>query len=356
MGFGELNWMKTLNVCGELCLSLVDNFDCINSLFKICGRDYKVGKDDIIDVFGLPNSGEFIVESKNAIDREKLAELYNIDSSKKIYLQDLVIDLDKIDGESNEFKAKFVLYTIGCLLCPRSTTYVESSWLGYLNEKVLKGEVDWVSHVYKMLWSGIDEFQKLVGRQYVSGCIIILQVMYADIVSGNRERRRGCRPLKILASSWRVQEMNTLLSDIDDYGIEKKLINIRDEPKLSDHDVQTDDCNKEKHVRLLPIGLRGGYHYVMGPSLNEDGHKQCPMDEADVPSSPKKKVESCMSLLNVVMEDLKFIKSQLLDGSKSYCGKRNEGIPCRDGDAGERHNAFGGFDKTPDFKESGDGG
>ncbi|OMO57625.1 hypothetical protein COLO4_35220 [Corchorus olitorius] len=351
--------------------------DSYGRSFKICGRDYKVGKDDIVDVFGLPNSGECIVESRNAIDREKLAELYNIDSSKKIYLQDLVIDLDMIDGKSNEFKAKFVLYTIGCLLCPRSATYVESSWLGYLNEKVLKGEVDWASHVHKMLWSGINEFKKSVGNQYVSGCIIILQVMCADIVLGNRERRRGCRPLKILASSWGVQEMNTLLSGIDDYGIEKK--EARDEPKLSDHDVQTDDCNKKNMYGLEEdtiMSWSDDCEDVKGSSLNGDGHEQCPMDEADVPSSPKEKgddgdelqwlrmefaktnakVESCMSLLNVVMEDVKFIKSQLLDGSKSYVGKRDEGIPRTYGDAGERQNAFGSFDNTPDFKESGDAG
>ncbi|OMO85791.1 hypothetical protein COLO4_21437 [Corchorus olitorius] len=259
--------------------------------------DYKVGKEDIVDVFGLPNSGEFIVESRNAIDREKLHELYNIDSSKKIYLQDLVIDLDKIDG-------------------------------------------------------------------YVCG--------YSIRKSGKAKRVSA---IEILASSWGVQEMNTLLSGIDDYEIEKK--GSGDEPKLSDHDVQTDDCNKEKHglEEDTIMSWSDDCEDVKGPSVNGDGHEQCPMDEADVPTSPKKKgddgdelqwlkmefaktnakVESCMSLLNVVMEDVKFIKSQLLDGSKSYFAKQNEGIPCRDGDGGERHNAFAGFEKSPDLKESRDG-
>ncbi|OMO98883.1 hypothetical protein CCACVL1_04013 [Corchorus capsularis] len=178
-------------------------------------------------------------------------------------------------------------------------------------------------------------------------CLADDSVIYADIVSGNRERRGGCRPFKVLASSWGVQEMNTLLSGIDDYGIEKK-----------------------------------------GSSFNGDGHEQCLMEEADVPSSPKEKgdngdelqwlktefaktnakAESCMSLLKVVLEDVKFIKSQLLVGTKSNVGKQDAGIPRRDGDdrvnddfkgtgdAGERHDAFGGFDKTPDFKELGDAG
>ncbi|OMO77148.1 hypothetical protein COLO4_25315 [Corchorus olitorius] len=71
------------------------------------------------------------------------------------------------------------------------------------------------------------------------------------------------------------------------------------------------------------------------------------------------KVESCMSLLIVVIEDVKFIKSHLLDGSKSNIGKRDEGIPRTDGehglnhefkesgDAGVRHNVFETFESTP---------
>ncbi|OMO98303.1 hypothetical protein COLO4_13993, partial [Corchorus olitorius] len=177
MGLGEMSLMKSLNVCTDLCLSLIENFDCTKSSLKICGRDYKFGKDDVVDVFGLPSKGDLIVEGTSLNDRDKLLEMYNIDSAKKIYLQDLLNELPKINANSNEFKAKFLLYAIGCLLCPRSATYVETVWFSYLNEKVLKGDVDWASHVYKMLCSGIEEFQRSVRRQYVSGCIIILQVL-----------------------------------------------------------------------------------------------------------------------------------------------------------------------------------
>ncbi|OMP03679.1 hypothetical protein COLO4_10271 [Corchorus olitorius] len=248
-----------------------------------------------IDVFGLPSKGDRIVEGTTLNDREKLLEMYNIDSGKKIYLQDLLNELPKIDAKSNEFKAKFLLYAIGCLLCPWSATYVETAWFSYLNEKVLKGDVDWASHVYKMLCSGIEEFQRCVGRQYVSGCIIILQVIYADIVSGNQDRRCGCRPCKSLATLLGVQEMNTLISSIDDYGIERK--DLREELNPYHHDGERDEFSKEKNCskffgddnQNFPMEEDYVGSSPTAKVVDGDGKQHFPMEEDYVRSSPKAK-------------------------------------------------------------------
>ncbi|OMO71734.1 hypothetical protein COLO4_28081 [Corchorus olitorius] len=271
--------------------------------------------------------------------------MYNIDSSKKIYLHDLVIDLQKIDAKSNEFKAKFVLYRIGCLLCPWSATYVESALLSYLNKKVLKCEVDWASHVHKMLWSGIDELQRSVGRQYVSGCIIILQVIYANIVSGNRERRRGCRPCKSLATSWGVQGMNILISSIDDYGIER--MDLREEVKPYHHDGQRDECNKEKHGSEEEIILSSyeDCEDVECSSFFGDCYQHCPMKE-DVRRSPKEKME--MKASHVHIKSMEFrhdFKESVLHGGDEFCY-----LQPNNGNYG--HDAFETFESTPSKKES----
>ncbi|OMO71103.1 hypothetical protein COLO4_28381 [Corchorus olitorius] len=101
---------------------------------------------------------------------------FNIPGNKNIKVYDLEDCIHKAEATSLEFKAKFILFAIGCLLCPRSGTYIDKSYYSCLTEDMFKGRVDWATHVYTVLINGIADFKSQKANAYVTGCIMILQV------------------------------------------------------------------------------------------------------------------------------------------------------------------------------------
>ncbi|OMO96785.1 hypothetical protein CCACVL1_04771 [Corchorus capsularis] len=135
------------------------------------GEEIKVGPQDIVDIFGLPGSGVQLRREASTIGRGGSG--LNID-----------------------------------------TSYFSS----FTDDLIFNGRIDWATHVYTTLINGIDGFLGPKQREYVSGCVVILQVIYADVVSGDRRRRNEQRPRIELFNKWGDEEMNNLLRNISDYA------------------------------------------------------------------------------------------------------------------------------------------
>ncbi|GAV91180.1 hypothetical protein CFOL_v3_34579 [Cephalotus follicularis] len=115
---------------------------------------------------------------------EQLCERFGLPAEDAIKLSWLEDELVVACPNSEEFKGKFILYTLRRLLCPTSDTIAPRYFVCYLNDDAIGGHLNWADYVCNYLIDSIRTFQCVtVARTYVSGCLPILQVVYFDLVS-----------------------------------------------------------------------------------------------------------------------------------------------------------------------------
>ena len=175
VGMGELIEIKGFKLCKKLILHVVDNFDVVTSSMKIGEQVKIIGVEDVVDILGLPSSGASVSESKT---EEKLAWMkFGMNGSKGLKLTALEAELDAASPRTIEFKGKFILYAVGCLLCPNSKTSVDTKYLRWLTEDVTCGKVNWAKEVYEYLIRSIALYKSAGSGAWLCGCVMILQVL-----------------------------------------------------------------------------------------------------------------------------------------------------------------------------------
>ena len=103
--------MKRMKVCKKLCKWLLDCFDIETSSFKEKERVISIGPDDVVDILGLPAVGSHILT--HVRDLDDVCRKYSINSEGGLDINVLKKDLENVSPTSPEFKAKFVLFTVG---------------------------------------------------------------------------------------------------------------------------------------------------------------------------------------------------------------------------------------------------
>ncbi|OMO93460.1 Peptidase C48, SUMO/Sentrin/Ubl1 [Corchorus olitorius] len=236
---------------------------------------------------------------------------FNIPGNKNIKVYDLEDCIHKAEATSLEFKAKFILFAIGCLLCPRSGTYIDKSYYSCLTEDMFKGRVDWATHVYTVLMNGIADFKSQKANAYVTGCIMILQVIYADVVSGDRIGRAGERPSRILCQ---VEVKECEQEDFQNIHDAMKNSWIVNSPGLDEQE----ESPKSKSSKEMD--LDGDDHDFEGPTMNEKIHccEEIQALKCEVISTNEKvdltneKVDLVQGLLSSFGDEIGWIKRQLM--------------------------------------------
>ena len=162
LGFGELIRMKRMKVCKRLCQWVLDSFDVNSCSINVGGKVIKICPNDVVDLFGLPSTGEGILRSVSNID--EICKQYSINISNGLDINMVEEDLITVSPRSIEFKAKFVLFAVGTLLCPNTDTSTEKTYLSCLNNDVMHGRANWAGHVFNYLISGISEYKMMGSR------------------------------------------------------------------------------------------------------------------------------------------------------------------------------------------------
>ena len=174
LGFDQLMKMKRMKLCHRLCKWVLDNFDVKCSTFTVGNEVVHIGPEDVVRIFGLPSEGGSVLKPVHDIDT--LCKRYSINVEKDLNVNALQKDLENVSPQSIEFKAKFVLFAVGTLFCPKSDNWIGKQHMCCLNDEVMSGRANWAEYVYNYLLSGISAYQSLRERRSVGGCIIILQV------------------------------------------------------------------------------------------------------------------------------------------------------------------------------------
>lgn len=95
----------------------------------------------------------------------------------KIYcgneISDLVEKLEKCENTDDDFKAWFVLFALGTLLCPTTSLLISRNYLTPLRVPGKIENKNWVNHVFNLLHESVRSFKNNKGA-YVNWSLLFL--------------------------------------------------------------------------------------------------------------------------------------------------------------------------------------
>ena len=83
-----------------------------------------------------------------------------------------------LDGESDDFKTRLLLYIVGRFLYPSTDWGPSPDYYFYLNEDGLTGKLNWTKHAHEKLFDSIKSFHSRKDKSYLAGCVLLLEVSY----------------------------------------------------------------------------------------------------------------------------------------------------------------------------------
>ncbi|KAL3834273.1 hypothetical protein ACJIZ3_009009 [Penstemon smallii] len=105
----QKDFVRPFKIYGELCLYLVNEFDCDTCMLNINGRKISIGPSDISHVLGLKDHG---VRVSTCVPFDDIT----VDSNY-LNLNKLKDHLLNMEDTNDQFKHKFALYMFGVFLC-----------------------------------------------------------------------------------------------------------------------------------------------------------------------------------------------------------------------------------------------
>ena len=175
IGFGGLLGLKCKVLRRDLCAWLVDQFDPISCVLNIHGKSLKLSPKDVEHILGLRYGGIDVETSGPAQKINGLCKSM-FSGMKDISLKYLNEKLQEMKEDSDDFLRVFVLFSLGCLLCPSTKNSINSSFLYSVVEVGSLGEKNWAKLVFDALLEGVQRY-KTNEQNNISGCLLILKVM-----------------------------------------------------------------------------------------------------------------------------------------------------------------------------------
>lgn len=176
-GFGWVYKLKCTKVRQSLCKFFVSKFDIGSSSLSIGRSSIKVSSMDVHYILGLPPSD---VDVNIDGEEAEFDELYNthFQSTTVPILSELEEQLKaygkaKID---DGFKVRFVLFVLGCFLCPTMHQTPKKEFIGCLRDLHSIGSVNWEKFVLEYLVDGIRQHEQKK-QSGIHGCLSFLEVI-----------------------------------------------------------------------------------------------------------------------------------------------------------------------------------
>lgn len=208
IGFGgllKLNLSKCFSQ--DMLKWLVEQFNGSSRMLSVDDfRQFPVTADDVYDVFMIPrNDGRNVVCYSRSDDTsvfESFSKKYGIAAKTPIrFLASLIVE--KLSEGGDDFKRAFVLFCLCSFLCPSSNRSVSTIYFKSLEVVEDIHKLDWCNFVLKKLSDSVLAYQN-DGVKNVSGCVLVLQILYL-----HRLKWRGvCEPCSIpLIQHWNDEKM-----------------------------------------------------------------------------------------------------------------------------------------------------
>nr|XP_048326885.1 uncharacterized protein LOC107413262 isoform X2 [Ziziphus jujuba var. spinosa] len=185
IGFGSL---INNNLCGirkDLCIWLVQKFDPLTTSIDLHGKVFKISSKDVERLMGLIDSGSSVELIKPTPDMEDMMKKH-CTSEQRISIAQLNKRLSKATVANDDFKIRFTLFVIGTILCPGLSGKLPASYLHLLKNVDSIRQKNWASWTFSSLIESVHRYkrceQQKSGRQRISGCILLLQLFYMDVV------------------------------------------------------------------------------------------------------------------------------------------------------------------------------
>ena len=138
------------------------------------GQSIPLTVDDVSSILGLRNEGIDVATSGNREEVDHVCKRFNFPIKTKLTFGIVEKEMFVLDGESDDFKTRLLLYIVGRFLCPSTDWGLSPNYYFYLNEDGLTGKLNWAKHAHKKLFDSITRKDE----SYLIGCVLLLEVSY----------------------------------------------------------------------------------------------------------------------------------------------------------------------------------
>ena len=176
IGFGGLLSLKCKILRRDLCEWVVEHFDPNSCVLNIHGKSLKFSPEDVESILGLRYGG---IDVETSGPYERINGICNsmFTGMKDIPVNYLNNKLGEMKVDSEDFRRIFILFVLGCLLCPTTKPSISSSFLHSVVDVGSLGAKNWAKLVFDALIEGVKKY-KTYGQNNISGCLLVLKVMY----------------------------------------------------------------------------------------------------------------------------------------------------------------------------------
>ncbi|CAI0403772.1 unnamed protein product [Linum tenue] len=217
MGFGGLLHLKKHKLKLKLCEELMMRFDVTTSQLNVHGNRLTLRVDDVVTILGLHGGGMNVDTHLGEGDEVRVR--FNLGYGQ-IKCSNLKTDMMKDLTVGDEFRGKFLLYSMSRLLRPSTAVYVPNNYLRILGNIDDVGNLNWAKFVYDGLLEGIKDYQnKLEGtsrEQSVTGCILLLEIFYLEHVNMHNVTRHSSSLPRI--RHWDDKSIGTIVKKVSSLG------------------------------------------------------------------------------------------------------------------------------------------
>nr|XP_015627698.1 uncharacterized protein LOC4329328 [Oryza sativa Japonica Group] len=175
IGFGRMLALPDITLHRKLIGQIAERYDSKTETINIQGTAIPITTHDVKCIMGLPADG-MIIKPKPHMNGEdyKYYSMYKQHKGKNISLHELARQINSAKHPDEHFLRRFVLFTIGYILCPTTKPIVSSQYLALLKDIDNIKNINWARITRDYLINCLNELKG--GRRNLEGNVPLLQV------------------------------------------------------------------------------------------------------------------------------------------------------------------------------------
>ncbi|EEE56960.1 hypothetical protein OsJ_06671 [Oryza sativa Japonica Group] len=174
IGFGRMLALPDITLHRKLIGQIAERYDSKTETINIQGTAIPITTHDVKCIMGLPADG-MIIKPKPHMNGEdyKYYSMYKQHKGKNISLHELARQINSAKHPDEHFLRRFVLFTIGYILCPTTKPIVSSQYLALLKDIDNIKNINWARITRDYLINCLNELKG--GRRNLEGNVPLLQ-------------------------------------------------------------------------------------------------------------------------------------------------------------------------------------
>lgn len=182
MGMGNLTMIGCTLLHRPLIQMLAEKFNPVNNSIQIHGQTFSITESDFRRIMGIAGGGSNIDNTGSMEDPYFTEFVDTFDGNKnEITIEQLKVIVEDRDEVDYTFRIAFFMYTLATILCPGASKHVDPKLLLPLRDTKVLDMKNWAHFLFQKLIEGLKAFKNNMS-DYLTGCIIFLQLFYVDIV------------------------------------------------------------------------------------------------------------------------------------------------------------------------------